>query len=60
MPADPREVCAFGARLENRSVFILDPRLGAVVALKHLLYYNRAYSLLPDCKTALRIYQERG
>ena len=36
------------------------PKAGAVVALKHLLYYNRGYSLLPDCKTALRIYQERG
>ena len=30
MPADPREACAFGACLENRSVFILDPRLNVV------------------------------
>ena len=26
-PPLPGEACAFGARLENRSVFILDPRL---------------------------------
>ena len=26
-PRLPGEACAFGARLENRSVFILDPRL---------------------------------
>ena len=27
MPPDLQEACAFGARLENRSPFILDPRL---------------------------------
>ena len=27
MPPELQETCAFGARLENRSVFILDPRL---------------------------------
>ena len=31
MPADPREACAFGACLENRPVFILDPCLMNVV-----------------------------
>ena len=36
------------------------PKAGAVVALKDMLYYNRAYFSLPDCKGALRIYQERG
>ena len=27
LPLDPLEACAFGARLGNQSVFILDPRL---------------------------------
>ena len=27
MPAAPQEACAFGDRLESRSVFFLDPRL---------------------------------
>ena len=36
------------------------PKAGAVIALKHLLYYNRAYLSLPDCKAALRICQKRG
>ena len=39
MPPDPLilEACAFGDRLGNRSVFILDPRLGIFhKALKHV------------------------
>ena len=36
------------------------PKAGAVVALQHLLHYNRAFLSLPDCKAALRIYQEGG
>lgn len=31
-PRTPLEACAFGVRLGNRSVFILDPRLGIAQA----------------------------
>ena len=41
LPLDPLEACAFGARLGNQSVFILDPRL-----LRHIFKtFHEAYTI---------------
>ena len=50
MPPDPLEACARGARLGNRLVFILDPRL----KLYNVTNKNQSYLAVISCDLTLQ------